>query len=354
MKITVKNLHHQSFTVDIDDNLTVSELKKQIEEVKGSEYAVANQKLIYSGKILEDANVISSYNIEESKFVVVMVTKPKSVPQAVPEAPAPVVAEGSSTPAVAVEPSKSSTETSKPATAAPVPTPAASGFNITQAESSLVLGADYESTISKLCEMGYPRSEVEKALRASFNNPDRAVEYLISGIPEQEAEASSPARSAAPEAAVPQAPAQAQPRTAAVPASGQAGGNPLEFLRTQPQFAQMREVIRQNPALLATVMQEIGNSNPQLLRVITENQEQFVQMLNEPPTDEEAPAAAGAGGPDLSTYMGSASVTPEDKQAIERLKQLGFDEYLVVQAYFACDKNENMAADFLFSQGEDD
>lgn len=95
-------------------------------------------------------------------------------------------------------------------------------------------------------------------------NPDRAVEYLVTGIPDQvfnDPPEDSP---------------EIQER------SQESGVESLAFLRSQPQFQQMRQVIQQNPQLLNPVLQQIGQTNPALLQLISQNQEAFVRMLNEP------------------------------------------------------------------------
>lgn len=280
------------------------------------------------------------------------------------------------TPPVTSEPkAKSDSESSVPTAATPsATTTTTTSGGVSAAESNIVIGEDYQKMIQQIMEMGYERDQVERALRASFNNPDRAVEYLVTGLPPEVNETQSP------ESNDPNA-----DRSGAVGVESSGGeDNPLEFLRNQPQFQQMRQMIQQSPQLLNAVMQQIGQNNPQLLQLITQNQEAFVRMLNEPNPSGAQPAGQPTAAPqsqgqpsNLESLIGSAQVTPQDKEAIDRvtilswavclfaithvfrglcdqLKALGFPEYLVVQAYFACDKNENMAANFLLSQQNDD
>ena len=66
-------------------------------------------------------------------------------------------------------------------------------------------------------------------------------------------------------------------------------------------------------------------------------------------------AGAGAhGGPGQANPPGSIRVTQEEMDAINRLTSLGFPKHKAAEAYFACDKNEELAANFLFESGFED
>uniref|UniRef100_A0A4W4FBB5 UV excision repair protein RAD23 n=1 Tax=Electrophorus electricus TaxID=8005 RepID=A0A4W4FBB5_ELEEL len=374
MQITLKTLQQQTFKIDIDAEETVKALKEKIESEKGKEsFPVAGQKLIYAGKILNDDTALKEYKIDEKNFVVVMVAKPKAAPAATTPPTSTSTATSTTTPtttssttAVASQaPAESAPKEDKPAEENPPPSAAPSStttplsltlFRWLCVSPPQVTGQSYEDMVTEIMLMGYEREQVVAALRASFNNPDRAVEYLLTGIPVESEGTAGGADPVAPSGGTPAASTGLSSPSSTAPTQPSSGSaaNPLEFLRNQPQFLQMRQIIQQNPSLLPALLQQIGRENPQLLQQISSHQEQFIQMLNEPAQE----AGQGGGGGGVAEagggHMNYIQVTPQEKEAIERLKALGFPEGLVIQAYFACEKNENLAANFLLQQNFDD
>uniref|UniRef100_A0A9J8ASG8 UV excision repair protein RAD23 n=1 Tax=Cyprinus carpio carpio TaxID=630221 RepID=A0A9J8ASG8_CYPCA len=332
MQITLKTLQQQTFKIDIDAEETVKALKEKIENEKGKDsFPVAGQKLIYAGKILSDDTALKEYKIDEKNFVVVMVAKPKASPASVPSSAAPAASAASSSTTTAPTPSSEppSEEEKPPSSAEPSSAPSSSLPNANifeEATSALVTGQSYENMVTEIMLMGYERDRVVAALRASFNNPDRAVEYLLTGIP---AESEGSVGGADPVAPAGGAPApvvstglSSLSSTAPSQTSTGSGANPLEFLRNQPQFLQMRQIIQQNPSLLPALLQQIGRENPQLLQQISSHQEQFIQMLNEP-VQEAGQGGSGGGVAEAGGgHMNYIQVTPQEKEAIERVKHI--------------------------------
>ncbi|ELR52923.1 UV excision repair protein RAD23-like protein A [Bos mutus] len=386
--ITLKTLQQQTFKIRMEPDETVKVLKEKIEAEKGRDaFPVAGQKLIYAGKILSDDVPIRDYRIDEKNFVVVMVTKvgvlmpapffwvsqaktspgtsvpseasPTATPESstsFPSAPASGMSHPPPTAREDKSPSEESAPTTSPESVSGSVPSSGSGGREEDAASTLVTGSEYETMLTEIMSMGYERERVVAALRASYNNPHRAVEYLLTVRKELLQEPGGerwggPGRA---ERRPPVSPARAEYAGGAAVGTGE---NPLEFLRDQPQFQNMRQVIQQNPALLPALLQQLGQENPQLLQQISRHQEQFIQMLNEPPGElvdiSDVEGEVGAIGEE-APQMNYIQVTPQEKEAIERLKALGFPESLVIQAYFACEKNENLAANFLLSQNFDD
>eukprot|EP01026_Neomeris_dumetosa_P011877 TRINITY_DN14205_c0_g1_i1.p4 TRINITY_DN14205_c0_g1~~TRINITY_DN14205_c0_g1_i1.p4 ORF type:complete len:236 (-),score=41.34 TRINITY_DN14205_c0_g1_i1:92-799(-) len=235
--------------------------------------------------------------------------------------------------------------------------------------------------------MGFEIEQVKKAMRAAYNNPERAVEYLTSGIPEGLDQPPPPVQGTPvpqqephPNSLGLQQPQQQQQQPNQQPSTGpnvqpldlfaQSGGEGIEsrgnvsggntgnldFLRSSPQFQMIRNMVRSNPAVLEHVLAELGKHNPQLLQTISAHQDEFLQLINEQPTQDEQ-AVVQQMEQDVMQQIQEAvqgQLSPEDEAAVDRLQQLGFDRGQCVEAYLACDKNEELAANYLLENAMED
>lgn len=92
-------------------------------------------------------------------------------------------------------------------------------------------------------------------------------------------------------------------------AAGAGGLGNLDFLRNNPQFQQLRQIVQAQPSMLEPILQQVGAGNPQLAQIIGQNPEQFLQLLAEE-AEGDAPLPPGAQ---------AISITEEEGAAIERV-----------------------------------
>ncbi|CAL5367363.1 unnamed protein product [Camellia sinensis] len=370
MKIFVKTLKGTHFEIEVNLQHTVADVKKNIETAQGSDvYPAAQQMLIHQGKVLKDSTTLEENKVAENSFVVIMLSKNKASGGA---------STASSAPSTQAQPASFSAPPAQPLTApqapastvgipqsapesTPAPAPTSSESDVySEATSNLVAGSNLEGIIQQILDMGggsWDRDMVVRALRAAFNNPERAVEYLYSGIPQQaevppvvQAPANGQAvnpPAQAPQPAVPSSGPNANPLDLFPQGLPNVGSNAsagtLDFLRNSQQFQALRAMVQANPQILQPMLQELGKQNPQLMRLIQEHQADFLHLINQP--------VEGGEGNVLEQLAGAmpqaVTVTPEEHEAIERLEAMGFDRAIVLEVFFACNKNEELAANYL-------
>ncbi|OWM81891.1 ubiquitin receptor RAD23b-like [Punica granatum] len=374
MKLTVKTLKGSHFEIKVLPTDTVMAVKKNIEDVQGKDnYPCGQQLLIHNGKVLKDETTLADNKVSEDGFLVVMLSKSKtssssgtSTSSTQPTSTTPAVPPPTSNPPAAVEaPAQapasinSSMPASDGATAHPISDDAYS-----QAASHLVAGNNLEESIRQIMDIGggaWDRETVTQALRAAYNNPERAIDYLYSGIPET-------AEIAVPMAHLPTGQANEAAAVAAPPTSGAPNTSPLnlfpqeslsgaaagglgslDFLRNNQQFQALRSMVQANPQILQPMLQELGKQNPQLLRLIQEHQPEFLQLINEPLEGSEGDMFDQP----EQDMPHAINVTPAEQEAIERLEAMGFDRALVIEAFLACDRDEELAANYLLEHAGD-
>lgn len=285
----------------------------QIQESTNAEMPADSMKLIHSGKVLKDEDVLKDVGIKENDFMVVMITKKKAAAPApaaaAPKTPAatkkedekmtdaaPAPATTTATPAPSTAAAATSTSTSSAATTTPAPT-ASTTTPAAPAQPSIS-----DAAVENLTGMGFPEEAVRHCLRVAQGNPDLAVEFLTNGIPEGMEQAMQAARGAATPAA----------GGSSSGSSSSSSNQPLQALRNHPQFNDLRRLVQSNPQMLQQVLTQIGQQQPELLQEINANQALFLQMMNEPVEEGSSSGGGGGTGTSSSAPSAGASSAPAD------------------------------------------
>merc|ERR550532_2030153 len=143
---------------------------------------------------MADELSVESYGVQESGFIVIMNSKPKAAapPAAASIANTPPAAdttasekppEAHSATAPAVTPTPADESTATTVTNTPAAPPPSSDSTAVFNESTFLTGPALEETINNIKAMGFSEEMVRRALVVSYNNPDRAVELLLSNDP---------------------------------------------------------------------------------------------------------------------------------------------------------------------------
>ena len=320
MKLIIKNLKQVPHNVEVEnEKVTIKDLKLEIEKEHG--FDANHLKLLFNGVVLDDTKTLESYGIKDEYVIIMMNTKakPKNTSnEQQTEQAKPQTTNTSNT-------NETKTEQN------PNPQPTSQQQQPQQ--------QNYTEQINNLVDMGFVRSEAEAAIKAARGDTNLAIEFLYNGIP----------------ANLPPEIPQMQPTSSSSSEALQRVASAIKIICSQ------------NPNALQTILMNIEQTNPQLMNNIKEHEEEFKNLLQSPVTQadlqnfqqlQSSLGLGGLGGSGGFNLGGGHRQRPqgglqiplskEEFEAVKRLKELGnFSDIEAVQAYMACEKNEELAANFL-------
>lgn len=80
MKLTFKTIAGKNFSLDVEESISILEVKAKVEESQGPDCAKELCKLVYKGKVLDDKTTVADNKMDETGFVVVFINKKKEEP----------------------------------------------------------------------------------------------------------------------------------------------------------------------------------------------------------------------------------------------------------------------------------
>lgn len=360
--------------MEIDPDMQIYDLKKRICLEFNKDYHIEMQRLVYEGRYLDNERTISECGIQEHKLVVILMDKSYyQLDDKLKETEEPMASTSTS--------SCGGTTLSKLLNII-------LGFLVKNLTFTLAPEDPKPSSssplydpddVSKLIEMGFSQEQANQALQLGENNLAYATNILIHSVSSMDVQSSLP------------------PPPPPTPADADS----LDFLRDQTQFDEVQRLFKENPKNLVACLEKLKTSNPTLSKNVESNLPKLLNLFanqdgeedrcesrtdsetesmdHQLPVEEPQPSTSSSSGlgtrskpfkkppplksivisnnplfdPTDTPEMDDLGVQPNDSEAIIRLMDLGFSNLEAAGALVAFNRDEEKAADFLFSQNDE-
>lgn len=351
MKLTIKTLKQVSYPLEIHQEATVGQLKLEIETKHN--FDSKSMKLLYNGVVLVDEKLLSEIGIKEGQIIMMMNSKAK--------------------------PQNISKEEKKQEESLPNEIGNLTSENQIQSQvqvkpvSNIKMQPlkNYTNEIQSLSEMGFSGEMAKNAIEAAKGNISLAIDYLYNGIPSS-SQVNNPQLSEFLDEEEEMEPFEIDPEM--LNNLDLANPNTLKTIASI-----VKVIIQEDPSQLTGLLSEIEDTNPEIIDFIKEHETEFKSLIEKPISNEDLhlfqslAADCGHGHPEgeidedqieegIQNFLNNAqnlqqdnpstlvniNLSQSDREAVNRLMSLGFPEEDALQAYMACDKNETLAANFLF------
>ena len=369
MKILLKTLKNASFEIEVDSpSSTVLDIKKNAESKLNADSA--SIKLVFNGNVLVDDKTLSFYNIKEGSVIVTMTTKVNSNVKKVDVNNDIDINKKD----VVEEKNKSNNQNGNQN----------NNQNVNQ-QSNVV--KNYDDQVKQLLDMGFEKSQCEKAISAAQGSIPIAIEYLYSGIPQNlglsnnnNNNNSSNNNNNNPLLSGVDIDEELDNYVNGYVDEENANNNEIdsEFLNNidlqDPNALSkiasvLKVIVKEDPMLLQEILMDIEENSPQVINYIKEHETQFKAEMEKPISEDDYKLYDSLVGGVGAEYVVEGDegeegeddeengedpfkdiikdFTPEDNKSIDNLVAMGFSRGDAIQAYIACDKNEQNATNFL-------
>lgn len=369
MKILLKTLKNASFEIEVDSpSSTVLDIKKNAESKLNADSA--SIKLVFNGNVLVDDKTLSFYNIKEGSVIVTMTTKVNSNVKKVD-----VNNDIEINKKEVVEDKNKSNNQNQNSNQN-------NNQNVNQQSNNV---KNYDDQVKQLLDMGFEKSQCEKAISAAQGSIPIAIEYLYSGIPQNLGLSNNNNNN------------NNNSNNNNNPLSGvdideeldnyvngyvdeeNANNNEIdsEFLNNidlqDPNALSkiasvLKVIVKEDPLLLQEILMDIEENSPQVINYIKEHETQFKAEMEKPISEDDYKLYDSLVGGAGAEYVVEGDegeegedeengedpfkdiikdFTPEDNKSIDNIVAMGFSRGDAIQAYIACDKNEQSATNFL-------